>query len=306
MLQAPAASSDVDAHTDWLEIQALRSADKNSSASDLIRALRQTGSVDAVGQDASDRGSEAVEAIADSAMDASSRRASYCKSQARAYPYSPVGNALQFRGDKSSHPYVFLLLLSYCGVSAGPTGLSVTKLFEELSGAALKQFLGPGHSEVYQFGFPRRLKPAGFVAALDDLCSRLGEGVGALKSPETDDQNDAKLDLVAWAHFRDGRAGKIIVFGQCAAGSHWRDKRYETRAEEWCRAWMQQSPLVSPVRSMFIPHTSTETHWRNDNIFGGIMFDRLRLAALLTAARLDPKLRDQIRKFNRHVLAGLK
>ena len=146
--------------------------------------------------------------------------------------------------------------------------------------------------------------PPGFAAALQVLADRMGEGVGpggdALNSS---DQNDGKLDVVAWKHFADGRAGKLIAFGQCATGANWRDKLsdiHDTRG--WCQKWLRHVPLVGPVRLFFVPHRIPRDLWPSTTIDAGVIFDRCRIAQY--SSGLPSDILDECRAWNAHVVAS--
>jgi hypothetical protein len=151
------------------------------------------------------------------------------------------------------------------------------------------------------FGFPRRISHDGFATALNRLCQRLAEGEGCRNRPTTQDQKDAKLDIVGWKSFRDKRKGRLIIFGQCATGENWYEKRTELiPTSDWCSYWMKDRPAVYPVRAFFVPHRITDRDWFETGVHGGLLFDRCRIASYTSA--LPKTNQDEIMDWVKHVM----
>jgi hypothetical protein len=302
----PLATAHAVDHADWLELEALLAADRNSSIQDLASALRRTGSGEEVEDErpedppSADRGGETLEPLMEAAFAEVEDRAKACGG---AYPFQLENSAIQGNRGTRNALYVFLLLLSNFGKDAGPKGINVAQLFEEISEVAIKNCLGGERNEVrtYQFGFPRRLKPSGFEAAVDDLCLDLGEGSRSRARPTTKDQKDAALDLIAWRPFPDGRTSKVMAWGQCATGDDWREKLTQLQPSAWASSWMADMPTVLPLRAFFMPHRERAERWDVTARGSGVLFDRCRIASL--AARLPREISDRCRAYNRHVLA---
>lgn len=307
-LTVPSATAAPGELADWLEIEALLAVDRNSSTQDLASALRRTGSSEEVEIErpiettvapVDDRGGETIEPIAEAAFEEVEDRVTACGGR---YPFHVEGALLQGTRRVRDSLYAFLLLLSKCGKDAGPDGLNVAQLFEEIAEVAIGNCMGGPKNDVltYQFGFPRRLNPAGFREALDDLCRCTGEGVQSKARPNRKDQKDAALDLVAWRPFPDGRRGLIMAWGQCATGADWRSKLSDLHPENWATAWMAERPAVVPLPAFFVPHRIDRDHWDVSAISAGILFDRCRIAAF--GNPLPKELQDRCRAYSRHVL----
>lgn len=315
-LGAPSATASPESHADWLELRALLADDLNSSITDLVRAMRPTGTIEEVvgeeigGEDASpaeisDPGDDRSEAVGDSASSELDDRELACGGTSPgggAYPFVRGPQYLQATTDAVQHVYVFMLLLSTQGIAAGPPGLSATELFEDISAAAAKSYFGGENSgaEVYQFGFPRRRTLRGFKPAINDLCVRLGEGGNARDRPNTRDQKDAKLDLVVWRPFPDARTGKLVAFGQCAAGGDWETKLSELSPRSFVGAWMTDQIGVEPSRLFFCPFRVERRRWETTVLSSGVLFDRCRIA--LHCADLTEELVQRCEQFSAHVL----
>lgn len=307
-LLVPAATSAPGELADWLECQALVSVDRNSSIQDLASALRRTGSgeeiederrIDDEDDATFDRGGETIEPVATDAFEEIEDRAASC---GEAYPFEVLEGALQGRRSTPSSLYVFLLLLSKFGKDAGPDQLNVPQMFEEIAELAIAHTLGGESNEVatIQFGFPRRIAPPGFRAAVDDLCIKTGEGGKSRDQPNRSDQKDAALDVVAWRPFPDRRRGLVMAWGQCATGADWREKLTDLNPSDWAASWLMDRPAVIPMPAFFVPHRIDREHWDVTANYGGILFDRCRIA--LSSHPLPEPLRSQVAGYNRQVI----
>lgn len=306
-LVAPPASANSQYLADWMEIEAIRDVDRRCSVEDLLSALRTGGSIDAVDDldPADDPGYERLQEIAIDAFAVVETRAQ-ALAISNSYPFTLRGTSLAFDDSLVSSSYVFLVLSSYLDGSAGTCDTPYTALFEALSAAAIRNYFGGDATRAvtYQFGSPRREgQPSGFRDALQDLFKMLRDGGGVHERPVISRKNDDKLDIVAWIPSPDDRRGKLITFGQCATGKHWRDKVYELQPNAFCRAWIQDHPIVPPIRSFFFPHALSEDEWANIGISAGLLFDRIRITAF--TATLPEKTADAIAQWNDSALARL-
>lgn len=278
----PAASDSPEELADWLEYTALLSADRDTSIWDLARVLNRSGSTDVLDDpedlEYAETGiDDASYQIAERAFAAIEERGRSCGG---AYPFEVGDSYIRLRQGGADCVYTFLLLLSAKMAQAAPDKAAIC-LFEDLAAAAAANYFGapqPGVGSAV-FGFPRRMLARQFPKALDELCSQMGEGIGHVDRPRTKAQKDAKLDVVAWRHFADGRPGKLIAFGQCATGSNWRGKLTELQPRNFIRLWMREAPVLEPVRMFFTPERVDENLWLETAVNGGILFDRCRMAA---------------------------
>lgn len=290
-LPAPEASANATEHADWLELNAIVSKGSVSSPQHLKTVIRRSGTIDAVADDEHfddsstfdslvEREDENLERIADAAFETLSQRCEYLGGD---YPFS-IGDVLKADDSAADSPYAFLTALSYFGAQASAAPESPASLFELLSKFALAQYLGGPAACSYHFGFPRIETPKSFRAALDDLCRKMGEGIRCKVSrPKAAAVKDAKLDLVAWIPFRDGRTNQLSVFGQCTTSKHWTGKINELQPGDFCRRWMLETPAVLPLSAFFVPSQITTGDWDDASIGERrICFDRLRIARLTT------------------------
>ena len=281
-LESPLATSGSHELADWIELKALSADDQNASFQDVVVELRRSGTIDAVHED--------IESLLDSHGTPSELLVSDVFAEigrrhvaaGSGYPFNVKDEYIQLKSiDIFNSTYIFQLLLSSLGVDAGTRSrIRPERDFEDISLEAARNYFGCNqHDGHYLFAFPRRTSRRSFPEAVDELVGMLGEGGGCRHISIARNQKDAHLDLVVWHGFRDNRPGQLIAFGQCAAGKNWKSKITELPdAGKWCQVWMRESPLVSPVRMFFIPHRPTRAEWVTKLSYGGIPFERCRIA----------------------------
>ncbi len=267
---------------DWLELQALLSPDGNSSRGDLESALRPLSAFDGV-QD---------EEIERKILDVFDEIESRSTAAGAAYPYNldyGRSGVIELKSEWRNYPvYMFCLCLSYFGWDTRcARSINPPKLFEEISCLAARQYL---QGEAVGFGAPRTQLPPGFAMAIDKLCQCIGEGEGYIQSPTLNRQDD-RLDVVAWKDFPDRLPSKLIMFGQCATGENWQDKLSELQPGNFWGLWMRRSTASPLIRSFFVPHRVERGSWRYVTQYGGLFFDRCRVA--LWAHNADANLSQQ-------------
>jgi hypothetical protein len=284
---APSASAAPAEHADWLELKALASQDRNSSISDLGRTIERAGTMDAMVEDDDvagvDPDGDGASAITSAAFFEIESREQGCGTSA-GYAFDVGENSIEAKKKAEETIYVFLLLLARYGHQAAKEVALADSLFEEVSAAAVRGYMGgtAARADAIAFGPTRRKKGTGFRSAVDDLCSRLGEGGGISTEPAASDQKDAKLDVVAWTPFPDSRRGKLVMFGQCATGKNWPSKLTELQPHAFCGVWMREPLHIVPHRAFFLPFTIPDRTWNIAISNGGIVFDRCRIAAHAT------------------------
>lgn len=267
---------------DWLEIVALTAPDRNSSRGDLERAIRRAGLFDGQGEDA-------INSICLLVFSELERRS---LASPKAYPFTIKASLLQLKKDWRRFPgYVFCLCLSYFGLEK-PTGKKGKKgkakkapkkshperLFEHLSREAARAYLGGG---AVRLAFPRDVKelPKSFGEAIHKVCQEhICEGDGFRKR-EGAKPNDDTVDIIAWKDFVDRLPGKMLMFGQCAAGKNWDGEKLSSmNPDAFCEEWMLDQPPSQLVKSLFIPHRVSKDVHSKYTRKAGIIFDRCRIA----------------------------
>src|SRR2546428_4698326 len=125
-LPSPSATDNPESLADWLELNALRSADRNSSLQDLIQFIRRTGTVEELDSDEDDsedgiddhfpdRGAEKSQRVSEDAFTEIEDRLSSCGAEQNSYPYAVKEQYIELRKKPEESIYLFLLLLSQLG-----------------------------------------------------------------------------------------------------------------------------------------------------------------------------------------------
>ena len=263
MLKAPGRPTDPLQLADWVEIRTLLAADRNASRMEMQSLLRLA----AVGTE------EEQERLVLSAFRELDRRAT---ASGQAYPFTVEGSLVSLRTKRwQEYPvYVFCLLVSYLGVRK-MAGLDAARLFEEIATLVASRYVG---GPAAQFGFPRRTLPRRFSEAVQAICNEMREGTGFRNSGARPNAKDEALDIAAWRPFQDLLPGKLILFGQCAAGEDWFDKRSDLDPMSFCRKWLQEQPVITPTKAFFVPHAVEANGWYHLGCDAGIVFERCRIA----------------------------
>ena len=278
----PSPKADVHEFADFVELVTWR--DGRMSAVELtkyINRLDETDYTDGVQEE--DELGPRVEAV----FSELERRAEAC---VHGYPFS-IGNggqSAQFIGDdtgKAPHAiYAFLLLATRLNMNTDRVhdGIDGTAVFEELAAESARIYLGTRSKSVV---FGTAVQGVGFEAKVNDLCARIGEGDGfSNRGGDGRGQKDGKLDVVAWTPFSDGLPGKLLVFGQCKTGTHYRDQLAQLQPDAFCNKWFLSQPALSPVRAFFVSEALPRSQWRNNAVDAGLLFDRCRIVDFINGA----------------------
>jgi hypothetical protein len=285
-----------------MELDALRSLDRQTSIASLAKLIRRTGSTDALDVPRGDLGSEFSQAVAEDAFVEIQNRLKACG--ADRYPFEVARGHLRLKVESRGSPYILLLLLSVVKPTAGHRGTAAH--FEHLCTLAAKGYLGGKNNNVTaaRFGSPRRTPLAKLHQAIDDICVQLAEGGGCSRPDLAGHLGDEGLDIIAWRNFPDAKEGKLIAFGQCAGGAgDWQNKLAEMDAIKFAKKWFRKMLVVDPLRMFFVPRRIPAVDWETSGIDGGILFDRCRIVACLD--ELDDELNKRSENFTKAILKEL-
>lgn len=280
--EAPSLQAGPVEHADFLELECLRQSDRNASGSDLAAAL---GRVDDDLPEERSRSDVRMENIAEEAFSELVYREQQSGGGPHVYPFSVTESAklLQFTGTKGNWGlYLFMLFATRMNMKNDRVqgGIDGTALFEEICCEVAKNYWGE-RADGMVFGTARRTgtsEVGSFPDAVNDLCKRLQEGVEYYEhSGSRPAAQDGNLDVVVWKHFTDGKHGKLVGFGQCKTGTHWKNGLFEMVPTGFCRKWVRTEPVVEPVRLYFMTSRLRHSEWYNCSVDGGILFDRCRI-----------------------------
>ena len=207
------------------------------------------------------------------------QRAETC---AHAYPFALTRSAqtLSFTGATANDKHIiyrYLLLATRLNMSSDRrhTDIDGTRLYEELAAEIARIYLG---DRARSFVFGAASPQPGFRSRVDDLCRQLGEGGGFVnRNRGRLTARDGNLDVVAWKPFADRRPGKLILFGQCKTGTHYRDTLAQLQPDAFCTKWVRDPLALAPVRAFFITEALPWSLWRNAVADAGLLFDRCRI-----------------------------
>jgi hypothetical protein len=265
----------------------------STSAREIVRTLNQTDDNEQnVGCE--DDEVENTESVDDVFLELE-KRSKICGD---AYPFEmKLGQSLEHRAiDQNNKPaviYRYLLLctrLNMCNNKVHAR-LDGTLLFEELSAATMREYLGFDRAKAMVFGTS---VAGGFAEKVKELCDTLKEG-GTYRSVDASgsDANDGNLDALAWATFLDSNSGKLILFGQSKTGTSWHDQITQSRPKDFARKWFSNGYFwVEPVRTLCVAESVDPDRWESLLIGGGLLMDRCRLVEM--SRRIDDDLFNRV------------
>ena len=270
----PSAQADLNELADFVELMAWQRESRSITATlqDLGR-LEENDYSDGVPEE------EAAEEIVEAAYSELSQRQEFCRT---GYPFvlDQQGHTLRVRQDCQESKaiiYKYLLLATRLNMTANRrySGYDGTLLLEELAAEVAREYFG-GRAESLVFG--TAAAAAGFPDKVNDLCSKMGEGgVFKNRNEAAPTAKDGKLDVVVWKSFTDGAAGKLIGFGQCKTGTHYKDQLAQLQPSSFCQKWLRDQPAFIPIRMLFIAEALSRGHWYSAVSDAGLLFDRCRI-----------------------------
>ena len=207
---------------------------------------------------------DVITKVAEGAYSEIERRKDACRG---GYPFAigPRGYTMKMsenRDDRRCAVYHYLLLATRLNMQSNRrhAGIDGASLLEYLSAEAAREYLG-ARAESMVFG-NRLLPGVGFANKINNLCRKLQEGDGFYNHGHgRTTANDGKLDIVAWKHFADRLPGKLIAFGQCKTGTHYRDTLTQLQPDLFCRTWLRSSPVFVPIRMFFVAEALSRSNW---------------------------------------------
>ena len=250
--------------------------DDNSSMTQLLKdlgRLAENDYLDGVPEE------EPIDRVVEEAFAEIERRETACRG---GYPFA-LGNEgysllSSGKGENDKHIiYKYLLLATRLDMARNQCHADVdgTSLFEKVAAEAGQSYFG-ARSEKLIFG--TSAKGSNFPAKVDALCKQMQEGDGYVNRDETPPkERDGGLDVVVWKPFADSLPGKLIGFGQCKTGTHYRSTLTYLQPSSFCDNWLYTSPTVPPVRMFFVAEALPRYNWNSTARKAGLLFDRCRI-----------------------------
>lgn len=203
-----------------------------------------------------------------------------------AYPFEmKLGQSLEHRAiDQNNKPaiiYRYLLLCTRLNMLTNRrhAELDGSLLFEELSAAIMREYLGLDRAKAMVFGTS---VVGGFAEKVKELCDTMNEG-GTYKAVDAAGAaaNDGKLDALAWIAFSDTNPGKLILFGQSKTGTSWQNQITQSRPIDFAKKWFSSGSFwVDPVRTLCVAESVDPDLWPSLCIDGGLLMDRCRVVEM--------------------------
>jgi len=172
--------------------------------------------------------------------------------------------------------YLFLLLCTRLNMKTQKVHNTIdgTLLFEKLCAHVAKNYFGDS-SQSFVFGTS---EPGNFEEKVRDLIKKVGEGK-AFQNPNNNEptKKDDSVDIVVWKEFSDKRIGKLIGFGQCKTGTHWKDDIHKLSPSDFCGTWFNEQPVLYPIPLVFICDTMNEDFNFYHTQKSYLIFNRFRI-----------------------------
>lgn len=189
--------------------------------------------------------------------------------------------------------YVFLLLSTRLKMSTDRIHENIdgALIFEELSSIVAQNYFGEyAESEVLGTG---RNDESSFRGKLNSIVIKIGEG-GTIKPNPYIQPKDDGVDIIAWKSFHDKKPSKLIAFGQCKTGTSWIDRLSELDPDSFCKNWLSDSPILTPIKMFFCAQFFPKEQWNHKARSAGLVFDRFRIMNYLPN-EINDRLLEKIR-----------
>ena len=188
--------------------------------------------------------------------------------------------------------YLACLLLSLYGVPNDAHHSA--KLFERLTSEAAQVYLS---GKSLTFGFPTLPSAASADEKESLICRRTRQLADDLHErfvePPRPKYKDRGMDVVGWIPFSEGRSGQLVILIQCAAGGNWKDKPPVPTG-----AWSQYIHwALDPIKAYAVPCVVDDRDWHDISKDKGLIFDRIRIANLLTEGVKDDDLHAELNRW---------
>ncbi len=204
-----------------------------------------------------------------------------------AYPFNVDAGNISHDPKNTNLVYEFCLAL--CNAPSLTKGVfrKLPRLFELVSTDLIRFYMGV-NSCSFHSGWPRSdNQPSRFRDLMQELHKLTEEWIWKPEDflppdPDPATAKDEGIDFVIWKTSPDARKiGQLFIIGQCACGNNWPDKFNDIDVQKLKR-WFKPMTLVPPVKAFATPFHITTPLLTEASRQAGLVFDRLRLAAIAT------------------------
>jgi hypothetical protein len=261
LISAPPSQEHPAILADWLELQALASANGNARVFSISDVHDITQDFEA--EDVGDFDAESDDLVA--RVTAEIQRRIVALKEAYPFQINDSGTILSRANEQSVGRTVYLFCLLMCHVTKSSLFENEDLSEEAKQGRNLFQVCatiasaGLTHGPSYSFGWPR-LDGSTFSAKLREIYAAFGDGKlrdkPLLAAPPAKDDS---IDVISWRHQPDGLPSTFYVLGQVASGHNWRDKTVLKDIDRFHWAWFEVPPASPVSGAMFVPFCITDT-----------------------------------------------
>lgn len=179
-----------------------------------------------------------------------------------------------------------MLLMSATSPLRGALNLpAAANHFEQITVQALESLYGPG-TKALRFGWPSEIgRPQEFPDAVRWLADQMSVPVGHGYRPPY--RKDGGVDAIAWRPFPDGRSGFPVTLVQCTLERDYQHKASDVDVRVWA-SWLRLD--VDPATALAVPEVVPSGERWNQLAARTVVLDRIRLAALIGEADVQPRL----------------
>ncbi len=199
------------------------------------------------------------------------------------YPFEIDKNALLPIAKSRNLTYEFCLSISIQkNITCKPYTL-LPRTFEIVCTELTKLHLGE-YAQALHTGWPRQSNvPISFKALAEEIHQKTKEWWwgpdDGLNDYDSNHIKDSGIDFIVWNQSPDKSPGQLFITGQCACGDDWDNKYGEAKPENY-NIWFNPVSWVSPTTAFCTPHRLVSGYMYEASKKAGIVYERLRLAAL--------------------------
>ena len=278
------ASINVDLAADYLELSAFFAADGTARTSDLANAASLGAA-----EDHADVEAEMFDGEEEIASSAAYRIQTRQDVLGTVYPFEldRRGDVLTCELDEESFgqtAYVLSLVLSNLRAvtpvldrsDLHPDDAEVRRLREYFQYFATAALAAELEGDAWSFGSPRPDR-SGFVAKLEQIWERLGDGLVQRQTGAPERPQDDQVDVFVARMHPDGLPGFLLGVAQVATGANWKHKSLKGHLGAFKSRWFGTQPVTDFIPYMVVPFATADNQFMDDVRVMGNVLHRLRV-----------------------------